>query len=169
METNKFKEKVLSAIKENKDINDISEILVLVDENKIKVSWILSENLQKINEIFPNAVYAYMLEAWLPSYVPEETNEEIYKSDKFYELSTRNYEEEFDELLYKLNNKDIIQLLDHISKEKSLNTFIQINLHIFMKKIWIKKFLEILLKNNNVDWIEEDLTRVFEKIVKPMW
>jgi hypothetical protein len=38
METNKFKEKVLSAIKENKDINDISEILVLVDENKIKVS-----------------------------------------------------------------------------------------------------------------------------------
>jgi len=158
METNKFKEKVLSAIKENKDINDISEILVLVDENKIKVSWILSENLQKINEVFPKAVYAYMLEAWLPSYVPEETNEEIYNSDKFYKLSSANYEKEFDELLSMLNDKDIIQLLDHISKEKSLNTFI--------KKIWIKKFLEILLKNNNVDWIEEDLTKEFVKMVE---
>jgi hypothetical protein len=57
-----------------------------------------------------------------------------------------------------LNDKDIIQLLDHISKEKSLNTFI--------KKIWIKKFLEILLKNNNVDWIEEDLTKEFVKMVE---
>jgi hypothetical protein len=66
-----------------------------------------------------------MLEAWLPSYVPEETNEEIYNSDKFYKLSSANYEKEFDELLSMLNDKDIIQLLDHISKEKSLNTFIK--------------------------------------------